>query len=239
MVDCKVYSVLVVLGRDAGRGSANPVEMCDGFARKYGEVGTLRVIAGRLRGRRLARVADGVRPTSDRVRESVFARLGQPPGVHVLDLFAGTGSLGIEALSRGAESLVSVDRSKKVVAALRQTLEELEIAHQARVLSMEARGAIRRLSKSGERFDLVFVDPPYDDVEATARVLGVLAGSGLLAPDAVVVVECATRNSIPSIPGLVARDERVYGDTLVRWLTPEPRTRAGPSEDRSGGAARR
>jgi len=188
--------------------------------------GTLRVISGRFRGRKLGAAPPGVRPTSDRVRESVFARLGSPPGVRVLDLFAGSGALGIEAISRGAKSLVSVERSGRVVAALQRSLEKLGIEEGVRVLRMDARGAIRHLAGRGDRFDLVFADPPYDAVDEAEKVLALLAQSGLLTPDAVVVVECSKRHPVPPIPGLVEEDERIYGDTLVRWLVPEDPTQA-------------
>jgi 16S rRNA (guanine966-N2)-methyltransferase len=151
----------------------------------------------------------------------------------VLDLFAGTGALGIEALSRGAECLVSVDRSGRVVAALQKSLDRFEIGDEARVMRMDARGAIRRLADKGDHFDLVFVDAPYEAVDEAEQVLIELEQSGLLGPDAVVVVECAKRHAVPPIPGLLMHDERIYGDTLVRWLVPGDLTQA------TGGAAKR
>src|SRR5512138_608446 len=120
----------------------------------------MRVTGGRLGGRRLVSPPTGVRPTADRVRESLFARLLDLDGVNVLDLYAGTGALGIEALSRGA----------------------------ARVVRGEVSGALRRLAGEGLRFDLVLADPPYED-DAIADSLGLLVTGQLLAPDAVVVVE--------------------------------------------------
>jgi 16S rRNA (guanine966-N2)-methyltransferase len=181
----------------------------------------MRIIGGSLGGRELGRVPEGVRPTSDRVRESLFAALGSVEGCRVLDLFAGSGALGLEAFSRGARSVVFVDRSRRVVQALRRLLERLELSDrpEIRILSLEAGRAIRRLAGARERFDLVFVDPPYagEDREAT---LETLFASGVLEPDATVVVEGPKRHPLPPLPGIRVVDERRYGDTLLSWLAP-------------------
>jgi 16S rRNA (guanine(966)-N(2))-methyltransferase RsmD len=164
-----------------------------------------------------------VRPTSDRVRESLFARLGDVAGARVLDLYCGTGALGIEALSRGAESLVSVDRSARSVAATRANLAAVGAGTEARVVKAEARGAVRRLAESGARFDLVFVDPPYADFDGIGPLLEALVGSGVLEAHGVVVVECAKRHAVPPIEGLTVEATRSYGDTAITWLVPTAR----------------
>jgi 16S rRNA (guanine966-N2)-methyltransferase len=179
----------------------------------------LRIIAGTLRGRTLTAPPSGVRPTSDRVRESLFSRLGDVEGCRVLDLFAGSGALGIEALSRGAESLVAVDRAGRSVAAIERNLERLGVDDQARVMRSEARGALKRLAAAGERFDLVFLDPPYD-ADAVVPALSALVESGVLGSEATVVVETAKRHPLEPVDGLVLRDQRTYGDTVLSWLVP-------------------
>jgi pantetheine-phosphate adenylyltransferase len=165
-----------------------------------------------------------VRPTSDRVRESLFARLGDLAGANVLDLYAGSGALGIEALSRGAAALVCVERSPAAAAVLCDNLETLGVASRARLIRADVRAALRGLAAEPLRFDLVLVDPPYAEIESTRRTLRALATSGILAPRATVVVEASRRAPPPAadagLDGLVAVDERRYGDTVLYWLTP-------------------
>jgi len=179
----------------------------------------LRIIAGSLRGRRLIVPPRGVRPTADRVRESVFARLGDLRGARVLDLFAGSGALGIESISRGASSLVSVERSAPALGILRQNLESLGIADRARLLRADVRRALRRLRSEGALFDLVFLDPPYAESELLENALSDLAERPLLAEAAVGVAERAKRHSLAPIRGLRVDDERSYGDTVISWIS--------------------
>ncbi len=170
---------------------------------------------GELAGRRLrAPATRGVRPTADRVREALFARLGTWDDARVLDLYAGSGSLGIEALSRGAARAVFVERSAAVIATLRANLAALGLEPRARVVRGDAKATLRRLAREGERFDLVLVDPPYASGEAP-RVLASLAGTGILAPGATLVLESSRRDELATPAGLVVLDERRYGDTKV------------------------
>jgi 16S rRNA (guanine966-N2)-methyltransferase len=173
----------------------------------------MRVVAGRYGGRRLVAPAGGAtRPTSDRVREALFSVLG--PGVQgarVLDLYAGSGALGIEALSRGAAAVVFVDRSPRAAAAIRANLDALEI--DAEVLRMEARAALRTALVRAGAYDLVFLDPPYRRAAALGRELSE-ALSAVLAPGARVVSESDRRE--PLELALPLADERRYGDTLIR-----------------------
>lgn len=175
----------------------------------------MRVIAGSLRGRRLAapRGQERTRPTSDRVREAVFAMLGDPLDANVLDLFAGTGALGIEALSRGAAQALFVERDRAALQALRANLAALELlAPRAQVRAGEALAALRAARKRGETYDLVFLDPPYSQ----ARELeGPLSASlpAILEPAARVVVESDRRS--PLALALSPLRERHYGDTLI------------------------
>jgi 16S rRNA (guanine966-N2)-methyltransferase len=179
----------------------------------------MRVTGGRLGGRRLVAPPSGVRPTADRVREALFARLSDLDGVCVLDLYAGTGALGIEALSRGAERVVFVERSNASLSALRRNLRTLELDAHARVVRADVRSALRRLAGEGLRFDLVLADPPYEDRELGAP-LSLLVSGGLLAPGATVVVERSRRHPLPAVEGLVSQGSRRYGDTELEWLGP-------------------
>jgi 16S rRNA (guanine966-N2)-methyltransferase len=175
----------------------------------------MRVIAGSLRGRRLTapRGQRRTRPTSDRVREALFAMLGDVEGARVLDLFAGTGALGIEALSRGARQAAFVECDRAALQALRANLSACGLAGpDAEVHAGEALAALGAAERRGETYDLVFVDPPY----AQARELeGPLSARlpGVLEPSARVVVESDRRS--PLALALEPRRERRYGDTLI------------------------
>jgi 16S rRNA (guanine966-N2)-methyltransferase len=174
----------------------------------------MRVIAGTAKGTRLVAPRGGAtRPTADRVREAVFSSL-QPRlgGAHVLDLFAGSGALAIESLSRGAQRAVLVERSRPALAAIRRNLDAARIADRASVVAGELPVALRRVDGP---FDLVFADPPYDF--APVRLAAVLeAVVDLLAPDAQVRVETSSRAPAPVWPpGCRAGRVRRYGDTTV------------------------
>lgn len=174
----------------------------------------MRVIAGRYGGRRLsAPRGSTTRPTSDRVREALFSMLGDVGDAVVLDLFAGTGALGIEALSRGAERALFVERDPRALEALRANLSHLGVgAQQAEVRAGDALAALRTARARGETYDLVFVDPPYGRARELGETLtGVLPA--LLAPDARVVVEADRRT--PAELGLPVVGERSYGDTTI------------------------
>ena len=149
----------------------------------------MRIIAGEARGTRLAPVPEGVRPTSDRVRESLFNSLGQFfEGGAVLDLYAGTGALGMEALSRGCERAVFVERDRRARAAIRQNLQKTGFANRAEVLGGEVERQVGWLAGRGDRYNLIFADPPYRI--AAAEVGGILHRLGaLLGPGGRVVIE--------------------------------------------------
>jgi len=175
----------------------------------------MRVIAGSLRGRRLTapRGQERTRPTSDRVREAIFAMLGDPLDANVLDLFAGTGALGIEALSRGAVRALFVERDRAALRALRANLDALElVAPRAQVRAGEALAALRAARKRGETYDLVFLDPPYGQA---GELEGPLSATlpAILKPAARVLVESDRRS--PLGLALDPLREKRYGDTLI------------------------
>ncbi len=181
----------------------------------------MRVIAGRLGGRRLRPPPDaGVRPTSDRVREALFAQLGVLEDARVLDLYAGTGALGIEALSRGASTATFVERSPASLAVLRDNLGRLGLELESRVMRGDALAVVRRLGRSAERFDLVLADPPYA-FEVGPTLLTVLGGARIVASGGTVVIESSRRHPVGPVPGWRVVSERRYGDTVVTRLTPE------------------
>ncbi len=179
----------------------------------------MRIIGGFLGSRRLAAPPRGVRPTADRVREALFARLGELSGARVLDLYAGTCALGIESISRGAERAVFVDRAAGALRVLRANLASLGIADRARVLRGEALRCVRRLARDGERFELVFLDPPYAS-RAAERAAAAIVEAKILAEGGTVVLELPKRHSLAPIPGLVVVDQRGYGDTSIALLVP-------------------
>jgi 16S rRNA (guanine(966)-N(2))-methyltransferase RsmD len=176
----------------------------------------MRVIAGTARGVRLGRVPSGVRPVSDRAREGIFSSLsGALPGARVLDLFAGTGALGIEALSRGAERAVFVERSSAVVRAVRDNLERARLADRAEVVTDDAHAYLASAGRRGLRFDLVLADPPYaEPAKRVDDLLGSLAR--VLERGGTVALTRRSGSSTPVIPvhWLVAK-RLTYGDTAV------------------------
>ena len=196
----------------------------------------MRVTGGRLGGRLLRAAASGTRPSADRVRVALFARIGDLDGARVLDLYAGTGTLGIEALSRGAREVVFVERASRSLAVLRATLASLGLTTESRILAGDVVRCIQRLGREAERFDLALLDPPYAAGEV-GRALEALVAARVLAAGAAVVVESGRRHPVPIVEGLARIDERRYGDTVItRLVAPGLDERAG-SATTTGGAA--
>ena len=175
----------------------------------------MRVIAGTARGTRLAPVPRGVRPTSDRVRESVFNALGQFFEGDVLDLYAGTGSLGIEALSRGCDRAAFVEKDRRALATIRENLQRTKLQDRAEVVAGDVGRVLDRMLTDGRQFNLIFADPPYRI--AATEVGGVLSRIGaLLAPGGRAVLESgeAPAAGTQGEKGVTRR----YGGTYVTIL---------------------
>ncbi|MFT4716611.1 MAG: 16S rRNA (guanine966-N2)-methyltransferase [Paracoccaceae bacterium] len=183
----------------------------------------MRIIGGKFKGLALTSVGKGdaaahLRPTSDRVRESIFNLLqnggyGDPlTGARVLDLFAGTGALGLEALSRGAASVTFVDDGVKARSIIKSNIELCQANETTKLV---ARSAIRLGSNSSPAFDLVFLDPPYGK-SLGEKALEYALGSNWIAPDALIVWEENAEKPAPT--GLTKLDARRYGDTWVHIL---------------------
>ena len=175
----------------------------------------MRIVGGEARGRPLRAVpGTTTRPTADRVRQSLFDLLGQRmEGLSVLDLYAGTGAMALEALSRGAASAVLIESDARACAAIFHNIAALKYDERAELIRGEVPGALSQLR--GRRFDLVFSDPPYA-LEAAGQTLAALHGDDLLAPGARVVLEMGRGEKTPAPPdGVSLVDERRYGDTRI------------------------
>jgi 16S rRNA (guanine966-N2)-methyltransferase len=179
----------------------------------------MRIVGGEFRGRRLAGPkGEAARPTSDKVREALFSILGDVEGLRMLDLFAGTGAVALEALSRGADRAVAVERDRKMLSVIRANAETVLGADAGR-LEVVTGDALKQLAAGHlGRFDLVFIDPPYRDAERLGPQLTELLPS-VLTGAATVVTESDRRTALDlSGSGLAQVSEHRYGDTLLRTL---------------------
>lgn len=174
----------------------------------------MRVVAGRFGGRRLlAPSGSRTRPTADRVKEAVFSMLGPIDGLRALDLFAGTGALGIEALSRGAGSVVFVERDPAALTCLRANLTALGAGEpEVQVRGRDALAALGQAQRQGELYDIVLLDPPYQSAARWAPQIASML-PGLLSGGARVVVESDRRSPL-ALPLPIERQRR-YGDTSI------------------------
>lgn len=180
----------------------------------------MRIIGGEARGRPI-RLPAGcrIRPTADRVKESLFNILNPIEGAYFVDIYAGCGNVGLEALSRGARGSVFLERDLRLVDAIRQNLRLLGFEGRGEVIAADAEQGLRRLGQRGERFDILFADPPYDK-DFFPEILTCLEGTGLMAENGVIVLQHSVReNPEKSLPrALVITDQRRYGDTLLSFL---------------------
>lgn len=194
-----------------------------------------RVIAGAAAGRRLVAPGPGTRPLADRVKQTLFAILDPDlPGAAVLDLFAGSGAAGIEALSRGAARAVFVDRDPAAVRAIRANLERTGLGDRAFVRPGDVLAYLRTDASAAGPFDLVIIDPPYADtglLRAALEALGGSGGSGILTPDARVVAKHFWRDDLPERIGLLGSERsRRFGETALTFYRTRPDAGAGEGE---------
>ena len=178
----------------------------------------MRIVSGTFKGRSLAtpRGMD-IRPTSDKVRQAIFNILPREfPFERALDLFAGTGAMGLEALSRGAREVTFVDSGAEAIALIKKNLESCGV--EARVYRSDVQASLKQFSRNGEKFDLIIIDPPYSTT-LLREALEAIDRDGLLALEGVIVAETTKRNALEAdLKALEVYDERRYGDTVVYFL---------------------
>lgn len=181
----------------------------------------MRVIGGRFKGRNLKSFdADHIRPTTDRVKESLFNILmGHFEGARVLDLFAGTGNLSIEALSRGAASVDAVEKHPKSIQIIFENLKMIKIENEIRVHKEDAFKFVKAFS--GEHFDVIFIDPPFTEQLADS-IMAEIAKSKVWSPDTILAIESAKKEKLLGEYGpLVAIDRRLFGDKVLTFFKAE------------------
>jgi 16S rRNA (guanine(966)-N(2))-methyltransferase RsmD len=187
----------------------------------------MRVISGKAKGKRLySPKARGIRPTADRVKESIFDVLGEQwEGIRVLDLFSGTGSLGLEAISRGAQQVVFIEKNRPALNILERNISLCGFNSHATVLAVPVSRGLALLGEKGESFQVIFADPPYDRgwVEKTVQEI---VDRRLLSREGMIVMEHAPSESPRGDQrGLIILRQKTYGDTTVSFLgfvTPHP-----------------
>jgi 16S rRNA (guanine966-N2)-methyltransferase len=178
----------------------------------------MRIIGGSAKGRRIkSPLGSALRPTSDQVREAIFDIIGPSiEDARFLDIFSGTGSVGIEALSRGARNVTFVDNKASSVELIKMNLEKCGFDKNFEILLCDAVQAITTLSNRQRRFEYIFIDPPYNS-DLAVKCLEMLSAKGLLVPSTSVLVEHSDKKDIPEkISGFVSQREYKYGDTMVR-----------------------
>ncbi len=177
----------------------------------------MRIIAGRYRSRPLnAPKGMTTRPTLDQTREALFNILqGRTEGARFLDLYAGSGAVALEAVSRGAAYAVLCDQSRAACACIRENIRRLDCGAETRLLEMPDQRAIPLLAREGARFDLIYLDPPY--AMDLTPVLGLILQSGLLAQDGLMIAEHDTASAPGTPAGLVLSRRKVYRDTALSF----------------------
>lgn len=178
----------------------------------------MRISAGEHRGRRLQSVKGSrTRPTSDLLRQAVFNVLAaRIQGAQVLDLCAGTGAVGVEALSRGAATATFVERDRRAVGTLRSNLASLRLAPRGRIVAGDVVQALKRLRAAGETFDCIFLDPPYAEGELAGRCIEILADGTLLSDNGALVTQTFHKTMLPDRVGALRRIwGRRYGESRL------------------------
>ncbi len=180
----------------------------------------VRVIGGIAKGRKLiAPKGDRVRPTADRVKEALFSillsRHESLIDCSILDLFAGTGNLGIEALSRGAARATFVDMNSQSAECIRKNLQITGFSNRAELLQMDALKAVGKIASENRLFDLIFIDPPYREVVMMHELLQLLACKRILHHDGLIIFETGKKTVLQLPEGLETVEQRIYGDTSL------------------------
>ncbi len=178
----------------------------------------MRVIAGSAKGRRLAtpKRDDPIRPVLDQVKEAIFNILFDVSDTRVLDCFAGTGALGIEALSRGAAHATFIDQSPRAQSLITSNIDLCRFTDRATLLRFSAEKALRWLGERQEQFDLIFIDPPYEKGLLNPS-LAQVAEARLLTPTGIIIMEHHPKEAVAVPAGLVLTDQRKYGQTLISF----------------------
>ena len=182
----------------------------------------MRVIAGRAGGVRLVSPKSGVRPTMDRVKAAIFSSLGEMIiGARVLDLFAGTGALGIEALSRGADSVLFVEEDRQSTTAIEKNLAKAGVT--GRIRQQDVFGFLKNADTAGDKFQIIFADPPYDQMKSGERFTDKLLANEtlprLLLPDGIFVLEKRPGEDLPALKLWNVTRQKKYGATEVLFLS--------------------
>jgi 16S rRNA (guanine966-N2)-methyltransferase len=184
----------------------------------------MRIISGTSKGRRLTtQKGQALRPTSDRVKQSVFNILGnEVEGKTVLDLFAGTGNLGIEALSRGAKKALFVEKRRQALRLIQKNLFQCGMKDRSEILPKDVRRAISVLHQRGESFDLIIMDPPYEK-GLIQQTLMKLQSHPIHHRDSILIIEHDRREPLPkTVEGWNLIRQREMGDTVISFLIPQP-----------------
>jgi 16S rRNA (guanine966-N2)-methyltransferase len=180
----------------------------------------MRIIGGEARGRQI-RLPKGcrIRPTADRVKESLFDILAPLEGTYFLDIFAGCGNVGLEALSRGARRSVFVEKEPRLVDSIRANLRVLGVESRGEVIAADAEKGIRYLRKRGDRFDILFADPPYEEGHV-AETMKFLEEGDILAPGGVIALQHSVRETVEDgfTRTMSVTDQRRYGDTMLSFF---------------------
>lgn len=179
----------------------------------------MRIIAGEAGGRRLATPkGTHIRPVLDQVKESIFNILFDVQNLRVLDLFAGTGSIGLEAVSRGAGKAVFVDNDREAISIIRENIKRCRFEKKTNLVPRHIDIAIKMLSKKNEKFDLIFIDPPYLKGLVVSTINKVFE-SGLLAEDGLIITEHHPKEPVRNLAkGIEISDQRKYGQTMITFL---------------------
>jgi 16S rRNA (guanine966-N2)-methyltransferase len=178
----------------------------------------MRITGGEAKGKQIyIQKGSLIRPTADRVRESFFNIISAIAGKSFLDLFAGSGIVGLEALSRGATPVVFIEKNARVAAALKKNVESMGFELQAEVITAPVMKALRSLVSGGRKFDIIFADPPYNK-GMTEEIFGFIDPEKLMTEDAVIVIQHSLKEAIGQTDSVSLTDQRKYGDTVLSFF---------------------